>query len=54
MNGNARMIDVREFFYNTCHFTVGFPLRHSYILPLQKLTQKTSNDLGPQHTIVDT
>lgn len=53
------MIDVRDFFfYNACHFTVGFPLHHSYILPLQKLTQckvqKTSDDLGPQYTIVDT
>lgn len=50
LNGNARMIDVREFFYNACHFTVGFPLHHSYILPWQKLTQckvqKTSDDLG--------
>lgn len=46
------------FFYNASHFTVGFPLHHSYILPLQKLTQskvqKTSDDLGPQYTIVDT
>lgn len=33
------MAEVREFFYNTCHFTVVFPLHHSYILPLQKLTQ---------------
>lgn len=51
------MIDVREFFYNACHFTVGSPLHHSYILPLQKLTQckvqKNSDDLGLQHTIVD-
>lgn len=50
------MIDVREFFYNACHFTVGSPLRHSYILPSQKLTQckvqKTSDGLGPRHILL--